>query len=94
MNKDVKFSLRIFKGLTKRVRMNTNSDEWYEVCLTSSGLTELFAQTIATNKIAFADWYEVMTAPSTKNCAEYEFDLITRMLYGVRQGLVQIVDEV
>lgn len=74
--------------------MNTNSDDWSEVCLSSSGLTEVFAQTIATNKIAFADWYEVMTAPLTKNCAEYEFDLITRMLYGVRQGLVQIVDEV
>jgi hypothetical protein len=74
--------------------MNTSSDDWYEVCLISSRITELFAQTIATHKIAFADWYEVMTAPLEKNCAEYELDLITRMLYGVRQGLVQIVDEV
>ena len=74
--------------------MNTNSEDWFEVCLRSSRLTELFAQTIYTHKIAFADWYELMTAPLEKNCAEYEYTLITRMLYGVQQGLVKIVDEV
>lgn len=74
--------------------MNMNNDDWYEICLISSRLTELFAQTTSTQKISFADWQEVMTAPLEKNCAEYEFALITRMLYGVRQGLVQVVDEI
>jgi hypothetical protein len=72
--------------------MNTNNDDWYEHCLLSSRLTELFAQTISTHKITFADWYELMSTPLEKDCAGYECDLITRMLYGVRQGLVQIVD--
>lgn len=74
--------------------MNVNNDNWYENCLLSGRLTELFTQTISTHKIAFADWYEVMTTPLQEDCADYECDLITRMLYGVRQGLVQIVDEV
>ncbi len=74
--------------------MNTQNNDLYEICLISSRLTELFAQTISTHKIAFADWYEVMTAPLESDCAEYECDLITRMLYAVRQGLVKVVDEI
>lgn len=74
--------------------MNISAEDWYDNCLPSCRLTELFAQTIATHKIAFADWYEIMTAPLTTNCAEYEADLITRMLYGVRQGLVKIEEEI
>ncbi|HEY9901314.1 MAG TPA: hypothetical protein V6D43_02600 [Candidatus Sericytochromatia bacterium] len=72
--------------------MDAQDTDWYEICLISSRLTELFAQTISTNQIAFADWYEVMTAPLENSCAEYESDLITRMLYAVRQGLVKVVD--
>lgn len=86
-------SLSILK-IDQKGAMNTNNDDWYEVCMISSRLTELFAQTSYTQKISFADWYEVMTAPLEKNCAEYEFALITRLLYGVRQGLVQVVDEI
>lgn len=72
--------------------MKMNTDDWNEVCMNSSQLTELFAQTTSTQKISFADWYEVMTAPSDQNCTEYEIALIRRLLYGVRQGLVQVVD--
>ena len=82
---------KLFK-VDKRGAMNTNTDDWNEVCMNSSRLTELFAQTTSTQKISFTDWYELMTAPSEQNCAEYEFALITRLLYGVRQGLVQVVD--
>lgn len=80
--------------INKKGAVNTNNDDWYEVCMISTRLTELFAQTTYTQKITFADWHEVMTAPLETNCAEYEFALISRMLYGVRQGLVQIVDEI
>lgn len=74
--------------------MITQETDWYEICVISSRLTELFAQTIATHQIAFSDWHEIMTSPLENSCAEYESDLITRMLYAVRQGIVKVVDEV
>ena len=74
--------------------MNTQDNDLYEICLLSSQLTEMFAKTISSHKIAFTDWYELMTAPLENACAEYECDLITRMLYAVRQGIVKVVDEV
>lgn len=74
--------------------MNAQESDFYEICLISSRITEVFAQAISTHQIAFSDWYDLMTAPLESVCAEYESDLITRMLYAVRQGLVKVVDEV
>jgi hypothetical protein len=58
----------------------------------SSKLTDAFNQVMQTRQIRFADWYELMVAPMDKCFGEYEADLITRLIYGVRRGIVKVVD--
>ncbi|HAA26450.1 MAG TPA: hypothetical protein DCE56_00675 [Cyanobacteria bacterium UBA8553] len=69
-------------------------EDSYPVCFVSSRITELFTEVIRSRQITFAQWYELMTAPLDSSFSEYEGDLITRLIYAVRHGLVKVVDEV
>lgn len=66
----------------------------HQVCFVSCRLTELFTEVIRSRQITFAQWYELMTAPLDNSFSEYEGDLITRLIYAVRHGLVKVVDEI
>lgn len=65
----------------------------HQVCFISCRLTELFNEVIHSRQISFADWYELMTDPLDKSFGQYEGDLITRLIYAVRHGLVEVVDK-
>ncbi len=62
--------------------------------ISSAKLPELFARVIHTHQISFADWYELMTAPLESSFTQEDEDLLTRLIYAVRQGWVKVVDEV
>lgn len=66
----------------------------HQVCFVSCRLTELFTEVIRSRQITFAEWYELMTAPLDNSFSEYEGDLITRLIYAVRHGLVKVVDKI
>lgn len=65
----------------------------YKISNNSSKLPELFAKVIHTHEISFADWYELMTAPLDCAFTQEDEDLLTRLIYAVRQGWVKVVDE-
>lgn len=69
------------KLYTEEVR--TNSDE----------LVELFSDTMNNRQISFADWYQLMTAPWDDTYSADAEDTLNRMIYGVRHGLVKVVDK-
>lgn len=66
----------------------------YAVSNSSCKLPELFAQVVHTHQISFADWYELMTEPIDSSFTQEDEDLISRLIYAVRQGWVKVVDEV
>ena len=66
----------------------------YKTSTSSSKLPELFAKVIHTHQISFADWHELMTAPLDTSFTQEDEDLLTRLIYAVRQGWVKVVDEV
>lgn len=66
----------------------------YPVSNSSCKLPELFAHVVHTHQISFADWYELMTAPIDSSFTQEDEDLISRLIYAVRQGWVKVVDEV
>ncbi len=66
----------------------------YKDSTSSCRLPELFAKVIHTHEISFAEWYELMTAPLDKAFTQEDEDLLTRLIYAVRQGWVKIVDKV
>ncbi len=65
----------------------------YEVCLLPNTLPEVFAEATCSRQISFADWYRIMTAPLDTSFCQEDLDLINRLLYGVRQGFLKIVDD-
>jgi len=66
----------------------------YKDSISSCRLPELFAKVIHTHQISFADWYELMTDPWDGSFTQEDEDLLTRLIYAVRQGWVKIVDEI
>jgi hypothetical protein len=73
---------------------NDRETDLYPASTLSSKVTEVFIQVMQTRQISFADWYELMTAPlEDSESSEYQGDLITRLIYAVRQGIVKVVDE-
>ena len=56
-------------------------------------LIDLFNQTIDTQQISFAQWYKLMTAPLDDSKNVYAQELIPRLIYGVRQGWVKVVED-
>ncbi|QZZ22936.1 hypothetical protein J5X98_11650 [Leptothermofonsia sichuanensis E412] len=63
------------------------------VTLLPSAISELFAQVSVTGKITLADRYGLMAAMLSESISEEEIDCIDRLLYALRKGHVQIVDE-
>jgi hypothetical protein len=49
---------------------------------------------IHSHEISFADWHDLMTAPLDHSFTQEDEDLLTRLIYAVRQGWVKIVDEI
>jgi len=66
----------------------------YRISSSASRLPELFAEAIYTHQISFVDWYELITDPWDDSFTQEDADLLTRLIYAVRQGLVKVVDEV
>lgn len=63
------------------------------ICLLPTALPELFAQTSSTGRLTLADRYGMMAAITNANATQEELHLIDRLLYGLRRGRIQIVDE-
>lgn len=56
-----------------------------------SHLALLFADTMQTGQISFTEWYELMTAPLEDALTPEAEDAITRLIYGVRHGLIRVI---
>jgi hypothetical protein len=63
-----------------------------QVGTNSSELVQLFSDTMNNRQISFADWYKLMTAPWDNTYSADAEDTLNRMIYGVRHGLVKVVD--
>ncbi len=61
------------------------------VSRSSSNLALVFAETMQTGQISFSEWYELMTAPLDDALSSEAEDAITRLIYGVRHGLIKVV---
>ena len=64
-----------------------------EVGTNSSQLVQLFSDTMNNRQISFADWYQLITAPIDDVHSADDEDTLNRMIYGVRHGLVKVVDK-
>lgn len=62
-----------------------------DVNRSSSHLALVFAQTMQTGQITFSQWYELMTEPLDETLSSEAEDAITRLIYGVRHGLIKVV---
>jgi hypothetical protein len=62
-----------------------------DVNRSSSHLALVFAQTMQTGQITFSQWYELMTAPLDDALSPEAEDAITRLIYGVRHGLIKVI---
>ncbi|NEQ21276.1 MAG: hypothetical protein F6K28_19035 [Microcoleus sp. SIO2G3] len=58
----------------------------------SCNLAELFCNAICTGQIMYTDWYDLMTAPCNESFTLDDEDLITRLIYAVRQGRVKVIE--
>ncbi len=61
--------------------------------LLPSAISEMFAQASVTGKITLADRYGMMAALLTDSLSDEERYSLDRLLYALRKGRVQIVDE-
>jgi hypothetical protein len=57
-------------------------------------ISEIFATTTNSGQITLADRYGLMAAMLDENISEEERRSIDRLLYGVRKGRVQIVNDI
>lgn len=64
-----------------------------EVGTNLSQLVQLFSDTMNNRQISFADWYQLMTEPWDDTDSADAEDTLNRMIYGVRHGLVKVVDK-
>jgi len=58
-----------------------------------SAISELFLQSSLSGKITLADRYGLLAALLNESISEDEIHCIDRLLYSLRRGRVQIVDE-
>lgn len=61
------------------------------VSRSSCNLALVFAQTMQTGQISFSTWYELMTEPLDETLSSEAEDAITRLIYGVRHGLIKVI---
>jgi hypothetical protein len=82
------------QNVSSKNMLSSEGEVQYKDSISSCRLPELFARVIHTHQISFADWYELMTAPLDGSFTQEDEDLLTRLIYAVRQGWVKIVDEI
>jgi hypothetical protein len=63
------------------------------ICVLPAALSELFAQTSSTGQLTLADRYGILATLLSTNATLEELHLIDRLLYGLRRGRIQVVDE-
>ncbi len=63
------------------------------ICLLPTALPELFAQSSSTGRLTLADRYGMMATIMDVHSTQEELHLIDRLLYGLRRGRIQVVDE-
>ncbi|MCS6814084.1 MAG: hypothetical protein NZ772_11045 [Cyanobacteria bacterium] len=61
--------------------------------LLPTALSEMFLQVTKTKTISKADQYGMLTALLDDSVNEHDLQSIDRILYAVRRGRVQVVDE-
>jgi hypothetical protein len=61
--------------------------------LLPSAISELFAQASLTGKITLADRYGILAALLQESLNEEEICCLNRLLYALRKGRIQVVDE-
>ncbi|WP_143780457.1 hypothetical protein [Leptolyngbya sp. 'hensonii'] len=61
--------------------------------LLPSAIVELYASTLATGKLTLADRYGLFAALMDNSLSSEEFKMIDRVLYGLRRGHIQVVDD-
>lgn len=71
----------------------TKNAHWWAVSPSSYQLAELFAETMRKRQISFVDWYELVTAPLEDSSSTEAQDIIPRLIYAIRHGLVKIVEK-
>lgn len=64
-----------------------------QACTLPSASLELFAEIIQKGQITAADHYRLSRALSNNSLDEEEKDSINRLLYSVRRGLLQLVED-
>lgn len=64
-----------------------------QVCPLPSTLAELFAEVNQKGQLTLTDRYRLRAAILNNPLSEDEFDLINRLLYSVRRGLLKLVHE-
>ena len=74
------------------VMENTTDQDLCAVRSNFCNLAELFCNAICTGQITYREWYDLMTAPFNESFSVDDEDLITRLIYAVRQGRVKIIE--
>lgn len=77
----------------KTMTLGENTYLW-EVNPTSYQLAQLFAETMKKGQITFPEWYNLISDPWDDSLSTDHVEAITRMIYGVRHGLVKVVEQV
>lgn len=68
----------------------TAKAQMYKVSLVSP--SELFAEAVQNGQISFITWHKLMAEPLNSTFSQDDEDVITRLIYAVRRGLVKVVD--
>lgn len=63
------------------------------ICLLPTALPELFAQSSSTGRLTLADRYGIMATILSTHSTQEDLHLIDRLLYGLRRGRIEVVDE-
>lgn len=61
--------------------------------LLPGAISELFLQTATTRKLTVADRYGMLAAICEESLSEDELRALDRVLYGLRKGQIQVVDD-
>lgn len=66
----------------------------FQICPIQHSIAELFAQVSSSGCITVADRYGLMAILLQDRISEEEINAIDRLLYGIRRGWVEIVNEI
>lgn len=63
------------------------------ISLLPTAVSDLFAQASATGELTIADRYGLMAALLDESISEEEMCCVDRLLYALRKGRIQLIDE-